>query len=60
MNFIRWIVTAAHCLIDNVDIDAFLGMNTNGTFAKRIHVAVPNQYIHPQYDDDTLKNDIGW
>lgn len=35
-------------------------MSTNGTYADRIRVEVSNQFMHPQYDDDTLKNDIGW
>lgn len=64
----NWVVTAAHCLVfDNGselqfvepgDIDVAVGILDLGEIQAKDRIAIDAIYIHPDYNDDTLTNDI--
>lgn len=66
--FFRWILTAAHCLLEKIKLAHVtrrfearigLGKQTSGIFEKTFIIADKNQHIHPQYDPGFVVNDIG-
>lgn len=62
----KWILTAAHCTLDVVKVEVFLGATDLypgkllGAAIKKITVTRSRSIIHhPNYDDFSLMNDIG-
>ncbi len=53
----RWVLTAAHCIVDTAGIDVVLGTRNllDKTPERR---AVVSKYIHPDYDGG-VRNDVG-
>lgn len=45
----RWILTAAHCLMDQSDLVVLMGIAENGRAKSRAIVPRKNQHVHPSY-----------
>lgn len=57
----RYVLTAAHCVnnTDESDIEMVVGINNlNNESSEGERFAVNKIYVHPDYNDDTLENDI--
>lgn len=59
-SILRWVVTAAHCLIHKDDIFVYNGQFSKDAFDRSERVKPCNQHIHPSFvDDKTFRYDIG-
>lgn len=56
---IRWILTAGHCLDDEVPLEVHLGIRPDHSYEETIEVDDLNQYTHPGYLEDFEHDDIG-
>ncbi|XP_059473962.1 brachyurin-like [Neocloeon triangulifer] len=55
----EWILTAAHCVYGMVRFNVSLGVvKLSGSVSSRINVATTESYVHENYSDQTLNNDI--
>uniref|UniRef100_S4RE39 Peptidase S1 domain-containing protein n=1 Tax=Petromyzon marinus TaxID=7757 RepID=S4RE39_PETMA len=55
----RWIVTAAHCLISvSVSVIVLCKHNTLRPTPGELDLKVANYVVHPEFDAQTLRNDI--
>ncbi|XP_063913726.1 brachyurin-like [Zophobas morio] len=54
----QWVLTAGQCVADGVLFDIRLGSNRLND-ASAVRVATDEYYLHPDYNPDTLENDIG-
>lgn len=57
----QFVLTAAHCMEEAIQINVLAGMHNVFRDTPHYNQAVfPKDFImHPQYDTDTLQNDIG-
>lgn len=53
----RWILTAAHCLVEAQNLNILIGFNAEGDYQSSMKPQ--NLYIHPDYIEDSVANDIG-
>lgn len=56
---LRWIITAAHCIVGRSEINVHIGAKANGVFKTKFRIDSPNLHIHPDYDNSKHINDIG-
>jgi secreted trypsin-like serine protease len=55
----QWILTAAQCIDGAILLNIHLGSNTlEGTDPNRVTVSTSEYVLHPDYNPDTLENDI--
>lgn len=59
----KWILTAAHCIVDAEYITATLGVHSfqnksDDIDCQKFLIYYSNYVVHPKYDDKRLKNDI--
>ncbi|XP_969734.1 brachyurin [Tribolium castaneum] len=56
----QWILTAAQCIINATQLTIYLGSNKiDGNDPNRVTVATATYVTHPDYNPDTLENDVG-
>ncbi|KAH0811571.1 hypothetical protein GEV33_011222 [Tenebrio molitor] len=56
----QWILTAGHCVQDAVSFSIQLGsINLSGTDPQRVTVTATSSIVHPDFDEETLVNNIG-
>ncbi|KAJ3652181.1 hypothetical protein Zmor_018169 [Zophobas morio] len=55
-----WLLTAGHCVRNGIRFTIQLGSNTlNSQDFNRVTVRTNTSFLHPEFDDLTLQNDIG-
>ncbi|EFA04680.1 brachyurin-like [Tribolium castaneum] len=55
-----WVLTAAHCISGGVAFQVLLGSTTlQGTDPNRVILATSTSVLHPDFNPDTLENDVG-
>lgn len=61
-NYYRWIVTAAHCVYESVDVLASFGIDSAGNFStKYVQIEWENVHFHPEHVPGlNSSHDIGW
>lgn len=55
----RWIITAGHCLTQNIPFNVSLGIRADGTYETTVMVNVSDQHIYPGFFNDQMSYDIG-
>lgn len=57
--FNRWILTAAHCLLETTEMKVYLGGNSTGHFKYEVSVPASMQFIYPGFSSALRCGDIG-
>lgn len=56
----RWVLTAAHCLHENITRTLYLGIDENNESLDSMEIPPKHQYIHPEFiDAEFPTHDIG-
>lgn len=61
-NHYRWIITAAHCLYETLDVFASFGIDSTGNFSiEHVQIEWDNVHFHPRHVPGlNSSHDIGW